>query len=644
MRLHVAASSLAALLFVSAPAVFSSAWAASPPPLEAYGQLPAVDQVALSPDGSHVAMVMRKGAEQMLVDYDVQSGQPKARPLGKVKLRDLIWADNQHIVIETSATTGIDGLTYLPRELYTAASINTVTGKAWQLYVNWSEYFPVVITDIDAISKDGKGYIVAGGLTQDGYLSNLNRFDPETGQVTKLDQGENYTNSWAYGPDGKPVGRDYYRQDTHLWKLQMNVSGNWKDVLSQEEKIDTPALVGLGRDPNSVIVYFNAGDRKDHYYELSSQGSLIDLKADTQERVGIMHNPKTRLLAGFSYSDDWTDYDYFDPDLKALPGLVRKAFPDYRVLISAIARDNSKKIVAYSEGADDSGTYTYIDFATGQTQQLGLAYPNIPPEWVTEKTAIDYKAADGTPIHAYLTLPPGKDAKNLPLIVLPHGGPQARDDLGFDATVSALASRGYAVLQPNFRGSSGYGAGFVAAGYGEWGGKMQTDLSDGVRYLAARGTIDAKRVCIVGASSYGGYAALAGAAIDTGVYRCAVSFAGISDLNTMLINEGQHVASRDNSAIYYWKRFFGPESRWDSVSPLKHIANVTIPVLLIHGKDDTVVTYQQSKQMADALKAAGKPVEFVTLAGEDHWLSTNETRLQMLKATVDFLLRNNPPD
>jgi dipeptidyl aminopeptidase/acylaminoacyl peptidase len=183
----------------------------------------------------------------------------------------------------------------------------------------------------------------------------------------------------------------------------------------------------------------------------------------------------------------------------------------------------------------------------------------------------------------------------------------------------------------------------VAAGFGEWGRKMQTDLSDGVRALAAQGTIDPKRVCIVGAS-YGGYAALAGATLEHGVYRCAVADAPVSDPRGIVEwNEG-----RSHQPGTWTLRLMGAQSTGDAklndISPLAHAASADIPILIIHGKDDLVVPYKQSEAMVDALKAAGKPVTLVTLDGEDHWLSNSATRLQMLRATVSFLEANNPPN
>jgi dipeptidyl aminopeptidase/acylaminoacyl peptidase len=248
-------------------------------------------------------------------------------------------------------------------------------------------------------------------------------------------------------------------------------------------------------------------------------------------------------------------------------------------------------------------------------------------------------AADGLSIPAFLTLPAGS-GKDLPLIVLPHGGPAAADTLDFDWWSQALVAQGYAVLQPNFRGSL-LNAKFMQAGYGEWGRKMQTDLSDGVRYLARQGIIDPKRVCIVGAS-YGGYAALAGVTVESGVYRCAVSVAGLSDLPRFRRTNSAGLGRR------YWDRFMGAADQNDpaliAISPIEHVAAVTVPVLLIHGRDDTVVPFEQSDVMLSALKRAGKSATLVTLKHEDHWLSRSETRLQMLQATVDFLKANNPPN
>lgn len=282
---------------------------------------------------------------------------------------------------------------------------------------------------------------------------------------------------------------------------------------------------------------------------------------------------------------------------------------------------------------------------TLRADPIGELYPHVPTRAIAEVRPVSYRAADGLEIRGFLTLPPERPAKALPLIVLPHGGPQSHDTGGFDWWAQALASRGYAVLQPNFRGSSGRGLAFVRAGYGEWGRKMQTDLSDGVRHLAAQGTIDPQRVCIVG-GSYGGYAALAGATLNPGVYRCAVSINGVSDLREMLADVARETGQRSPS-IRYWSRFMGVGRRTDKaldeVSPARRAAETRAAVLLIHGRDDTVVPHRQSELMASALRRAGKPARLITLDGEDHWLSRGETRRRMLEEAVAFVEAQNPP-
>jgi dipeptidyl aminopeptidase/acylaminoacyl peptidase len=256
-----------------------------------------------------------------------------------------------------------------------------------------------------------------------------------------------------------------------------------------------------------------------------------------------------------------------------------------------------------------------------------------------------YKAADGLEIHGILTLPPGRDPRNLPVVVMPHGGPQSHDRLGFDWWAQTFAGHGYAVFQPNFRGSDGYGLKFRDAGFGQWGRKMQTDISDGVAELARQGVIDPSRACIVG-GSYGGYAALAGVTLQHGLYRCAVSYGGVSDMSTFFDREASDEGLTASSR--YVQKFVGVQRLGDPVlneiSPAAFANRADAPILLIHGEDDTVVPISQSREMERRLKAAGKPVEFLSIKSEDHWLSQDVTRKQMLSAALTFVEKQNPPN
>ena len=415
--------------------------------------------------------------------------------------------------------------------------------------------------------------------------------------------------------------------------------------------MDGPNVWGFGPQGDTVMVSA-LEDGENVLLELGladgSRRRRTDLPAAADQAI---YDRTGRLLA-IGAGGDSSQWVFFEPKLEAAFDLMHRGLPARQLTVVSYNSDYTK-FVFYSEGAGevgDAGTYYIYDAAARSVGVVGRAYPDIRGDQIAFQQAIRYSASDGLEIPAYLTLPPGKEARGLPLVVFPHGGPQSRDYLGFDWWAQAMAARGYAVLQPNFRGSDGLGQAFLEAGYGEWGRKMQTDLSDGVRFLAGRGIIDPEKVCIVGAS-YGGYAALAGPALDPGVYRCAVSVAGVSDLRAMLTSEtrlsGSGAESR-NPIIRYWNRFMGGAGSGDRTlderSPARQADRVDAPILLIHGRRDTVVPYEQSTIMADALRRAGKPVELIALDGEDHSLSQAETRLQMLEATIRFLEENNPPN
>jgi dipeptidyl aminopeptidase/acylaminoacyl peptidase len=411
--------------------------------------------------------------------------------------------------------------------------------------------------------------------------------------------------------------------------------------------IEAPNLLGYGRTDQAVIVGYPVGDGQELWEVQLADGSRKKLKiGDLGDNAEPFYDGLTGKLLGFEglVEDDYSAYWLDAANEDAWESIVA-GFPDKKVRLVSATPDR-QKLVIFTNGPHDAGTYLLVDVAAKKAIKVGLAYPDLKPEDVATVQYIHYKAADGTIIPAYLTLPNGRDPKNLPLIVLPHGGPGARDQGGFDWFAQPVASRGYAVLQPEYRGSTGYGKAHLEAGYGEWGRKMQTDLSDGVRYLASQGVIDPKRVCIFG-WSYGGYAAMAGPAIDPGVYRCAVAGAGVSDLGKMLAWERDR-SSKDSIVVRFWKRFmFGsrPQSEsLDSVSPARQASRVQVPMLLIHGKQDYTVPVEQSQDYADALKRAGRDVTLVILPNDDHYIDARSaSRQRVFDLAIDFLEKHNPP-
>jgi dipeptidyl aminopeptidase/acylaminoacyl peptidase len=372
-------------------------------------------------------------------------------------------------------------------------------------------------------------------------------------------------------------------------------------------------------------------------------GVLGEALSEVRGFDSLARNSRTdRIFGGTPIGSD-SQFVFFDSKLQETWEKVQDLFPGELVDLASVSEDFKRMVIVVDGHVHGYGYYLF-NAVSWQFVPLGNKYSNLSQ--IAETRTIHYTAQDGMKIPAFLVLPPGREPKGLPMVVLPHGGPASRDTANFDWWAQALASSGYAVLQSNFRGSD-LGWKYISTGFGEWGRKMQTDLSDGVGHLVREGIVDEKRVAIVGAS-YGGYAALAGATLEPDVYRCAVSLAGISDLVKFYKWIRAETGRRDSVSDRYLDRFLGVSGINDpllkALSPCNHAADVNIPIMLIHGKDDTVVPFEQSKIMAKALKRAKKPYELVKLKDEDHWLSRSETRLEMLENMVSFLKRYNPPD
>jgi dipeptidyl aminopeptidase/acylaminoacyl peptidase len=428
-------------------------------------------------------------------------------------------------------------------------------------------------------------------------------------------------------------------------------SGQWrievgdKVVARGQANYGSARVLGLGRTDGSLLIA-EPTDGDDAIREVSLDGAGESGVQGGETVADFLLDRRSAKWIGTTRVSSGQETHFFDPADEARWRSALSAVGDERASLASFS-DGLSRMIAFTEGDRDSGTYWLVDTETKIARQVGRAYPDIPADQVGPASELDWKAADGFTVHGVLTLPPGKTAHALPLVVLPHGGPQMRDYARFNWWAQAFAARGYAVLQPNFRGSGGFGDAYARAGYGEWGRKMQTDVSDGVAMLADKGVVDPKRACIVG-GSYGGYAALAGVTVQQGLYRCAVSWGGVTDLPAMLFTEYRASGSSKSDATRYWRRFMGadgPDKRdLNAVSPARLAAHADAPILLMYGHDDTVVAPSQSLEMANALKKAGKPYELEVMPGEDHWLSRGATRLAMLRTAVAFVEKHNPAE
>ena len=614
-------------------------------PLESYGRLPNLEKVALSPDGSRLAFVRTNDSARLLAILELPNKFLSGGKIGEVKLRHLAWADNDHLLITTSTTGMPFGLIGTDTE-WTQLSVYEISTHKMHTYPEPTSDLQIVnvIVGSPMVRHIGNDTVLflTGLWVDDRTKLALFKVNLTTHRQALVRQGSDATLGWLVDEGGEIVAEDNYYEREQRWQMKLRHNGHWFEAESQRTAIDVPDMVGFGPKGDSVLV--STLEKGEPVWEsLSLQdgklGPPIEGGDDLNEAI---EDPTTHRMIGGIQIADQSKYVFFSPALKSRWKSVEDAFEGERIELLSTSADLMQFLVL----VDGPRGYRYelVNMNTARSLPIGDVYDGIKDSLETRR--ITYEAADGLKIPAYLTLPAGKPASKLPLIVFPHGGPASRDTLDFDWWAQAMAAQGYAVLKPNFRGSTTTQS-FTTAGYGQWGRKMQTDLSDGVRYLAKEGIIDPTRVCIVGAS-YGGYAALAGVTLDPGVYRCAVSVAGISDLKTMLQWEKRRENGGDHLGTRYWNRYMGvsgpDDPALDAISPIRHIDNVNVPVLLIHGKDDTVVAYEQSEIMLKALKKANRKVELVTMKKEDHWLSRGETRLLMLQSSMAFLKANNPPD
>jgi dipeptidyl aminopeptidase/acylaminoacyl peptidase len=444
------------------------------------------------------------------------------------------------------------------------------------------------------------------------------------------------------GLDGQPLASTDYTVVSGRWALKVLRNGSWVKVRELNDLDEIPTLAGLGRDGRSPLIR-SLDDGARAYREVSVDAAAWGDPVPAPVGAEPILDPQSRRLMGFaSVQGGVRKAELLDAHDQAIWNAVTAAYPGDQVDIVSWSGDR-QKLVARVDSPTTGPAYALVDLGARASTWIGDAYPELKAADISDVRPVEFAARDGLKLTGFVTLPRTRVAANLPLVVLPHPGPDSRDDPGFNWWAQALASRGYAVLQLNYRGSDGQGAELLKAGYGEWGRKMQSDLADGVAEMARRGLVDARRVCLVG-EDYGGYAALAGMTLEPGRYRCGAAIGGISDPGRLIAwirNE------KGASALRGWARYLGADDKdapsLKAISPLAHAAEASGPILLIHGEDDVVVPYAQSVTMARALEAAGKRAEFLTLPDEDHWLTNGATRRLALAGVVAFLEKNNPP-
>lgn len=637
-------------------------------PIEAFAARPLVQHVSLSPDGQKAAMLVNNEGSTMIVVQDLVHPTGKRTSLMSTDNREYSfrwfrWVNNDRLLVGTifpskrtqnSDSTAGGIKTYETRLLSAKADgsevINLFKPTSFKGY--WQPRLQDRVIDFEPDS--GKHVLVALRDRQEslqgadtGVYPAIFSVDVETGSRSHVHDSRDKFDSWMVDRNHRVrLGVRYDQANVEIHVCDPD-GKNWRKRWSYKVLgKDSVEAVGFGKDPNELF-FLAEHEGHDALFTVDLRDPelkrTLKLASKNHDLSGsLVYSRKTGEaigLRGGSEIDD-ANSNYWDKDRRELVNLVDQALPGrYNQVFST--SDDENRYLVYSSNGQTSGQIYLGDDRANTMALFALSYPQLSAKDMVVKQSVEIKARDGLALPAFLSLPHGGEGKNLPTVLLVHGGPQHHDDAGFDTWAQFLANRGYAVLQVNFRGSTGFGRGLMAAGLKRWGLEMQDDLTDAAQWVIARGTADPKRLCIAGAS-FGGYAALMGVAKTPDLYRCAVSFAGVSDLLEL---------GRDR------REFGGAEGVYDiqvgsldqdgerlrATSPRFLAQQIKVPVLLIHGNEDRSVPFEQGEFMDAALTAAGKPHRFIKQDRGDHHLSLYEHSMQFFTELESFLAQNLEP-
>lgn len=614
---------------------------------------------ALSPDGARVAFVTSADGRRLLVVMSLEGdAAPRSMDVSGRKIRSLYWADDRFVMTMIS-------------DFSSNVQIGGAGRNVFERYLNEEEFFALYALDTRSMStvqmlgrepsmlpqthmarvagyRDGRVLMPAYRLGARGRVEEtVFAVDPASGtgrvvETLNRRSADWSINTWQADADGRLFARLDYNWATGASTLELNTGSGWSAHPDWTGRVLWNGPSGV--DPDGSGVYaIQIIDGYERLMRFPADGASMQVVLSAppgRDLYSVLHDPRTRAPVGGVYLGGASRQFFLDPALAALHDMVAARAPGLNIEMESWNAARTRALVRIASPGEP-GMVVLADAESGEVAALGEIGPSLTHGGhVGVRRMITYTARDGAQLEAVITDPPGAGPDDrLPLAAMPHGGPASHDNTDFDYIAGFVAALGYRVVQPNFRGSSGYGRAFEEAGWREWGGRMQDDVTDAVAYLVNAGAVDPERICIAG-GSYGGYAALAGATFTPDLYRCAAAVAPVTDLVAFSTELGVQ-SSRRSARRDYWRRTIGDPTRQRDVlmarSPARHAAQVRVPILLIHPEQDTVVTIRQSELMARALTDAGKDVRFVRLAGEDHWLSLPETRIAMLRELGAFL-------
>lgn len=584
----------------------------------------------LSPDGNYISfMAPYKSRMNIFVQ---KTGDKKSEPVRLTSLEDrdiagYFWANNGRIAYLKDK--GGD-------ENFHLYAVNTDGSNDKEL----TPFDKVRVDIIDDLPEQDE-YLIIGLNKRNPQVSDPYRLNINTGELELLYENPGNITSWQTDHDGKllvastsdGVNTTLLYRPNEKEKFQEVLTTNFKETLSpQFFDPKNPSVVyavsNIGRDKAAAV-----------RYDLVQKKELEELyHNDVVDVEGIGYSRKRKVATSVYYTIDKKDYKFLDKVTEARRAEMRKLIDKDLEFGIASSNKNEDKFLIVTHDDKTNGAYYFYDQTTKKLEKIADISPWLNRGDMADMKPVSYTSRDGVTIHGYLTLPKGVKAQHLPVVINPHGGPWARDEWGFNPEVQFLANRGYAVLQMNFRGSTGYGRSFMEKSFKQWGQSMQDDITDGVQYLIREGIADPKRVAIYG-GSYGGYATLSGITKTPDLYACAIDYVGVSNLFTFM-----------NTIPPYWEPFKkmmyemvgDPGNEADSLmlranSPVFHADKIICPLFVAQGAKDPRVNKDESDQMVAALKKRGVEVEYLVKDNEGHGFHNEENKFEFYRAMENFL-------
>ncbi|MBC8357867.1 MAG: S9 family peptidase [Candidatus Aminicenantes bacterium] len=593
-------------------------------PMEDFFRNPESAGFNLSPDGEHLAFM--KPWQNRLNVHVQKIGKEEVARISSATERDIagfIWANNSRIAY-VQDTAGDENF-----RLY---AVN-IDGSDFK---ELTPFEKVRVSIIDELENDDEHMLIDMNK-RDARVFDVYRININTGKMQMIAQNPGNVTGWMTDHDGNlrvaittdGVNTSVLYRNSEKEDFQNLITTTFKETL-------TPLFFTF--DNKNLYVASNIGRDKEAIYEydVENKKNIKLLYEHPEVDVNyLLKSDKRKIITGVYYYTDKGHYFFFDKNRKQLQESLEKRLPGYEVSVTSASKDETKVLVrTYSDRS--LGAYYYFDRDAEDFKKLVDVSPWLNEDELAEMKPISYKSRDGLTIYGYLTLPKGVKSKNLPVIINPHGGPWARDTWGFLPDVQFLANRGYAVLQMNFRTSTGYGRKFWEAGFKQSGLAIQDDITDGVLWLIEQGIADPERVGIYG-GSYGGYCTLAGVAFTPDLYACGVDYVGISSWFTILESIPPYwEPMRD----MFYEMVGDPEKDkelLEATSPLFHADKIKAPLFVAQGANDPRVNIKESDQIVDALKERGIEVEYMVKDNEGHGFRNEENRFDFYRAMEKFL-------